>query len=101
MANGNHGKLVAIVSYITLIGWIIALILHFQQKTALGAMHLRQTLGLYITALIVGWIPAVGWLLSLAVLVLWVIGLINAIQGESRPIPLVGELYQNALSFLR
>lgn len=97
----NHGKIVAIVSYITLIGWIIALILHLQDRTALGGMHLRQTLGLYITALIVGWIPVVGWLLSLGVLVLWVVGLVNAIQEETRPVPLVGEFYQSALSFLR
>jgi uncharacterized membrane protein len=97
----NHGKIVAIVSYITLLGWLIALFLHFQERTALGAMHLRQTLGLYVTALIVSWIPVVGWILSLAVLVLWVVGLVNAIQSETRPVPLVGEFYQNALSFLR
>jgi uncharacterized membrane protein len=95
------GKTVAIVSYITLIGWIIALLLHFNNKTTFGAFHMRQSLGLFLSALVVGWIPGVGWLLSLGVLALWVLGLIAAIQGEQRPIPLLGDFFQNLLGFIR
>ena len=42
-------KTVAILAYITLIGFIIAIVLHGQKKTALGAFHLRQMLGIFLT----------------------------------------------------
>ncbi len=41
----GEDKTVAIVAYLTLIGFIIAIILNGQKKTALGAFHLRQMLG--------------------------------------------------------
>ena len=40
---------VALLSYITIIGFIIAIVLHSSKKTALGAFHLRQVLGLFVT----------------------------------------------------
>ena len=94
MNNTAEDKTVAIVSYITLIGWIIALILNSNQKTKLGAFHLRQTLGLYITGMILWWIPAVGWILNIIVFIFWLIGLINATQGEAKPVPIIGDFYQ-------
>lgn len=95
MNNSTEDKTVAIVSYITFIGWIIALILNSNQKTDLGAFHLRQALGLFITGMILWWIPVVGWVLNIVVFIFWLIGLINAIQGEKKPVPLVGDLYQD------
>lgn len=95
MNNTSEDKTVAIVSYITFIGWIVALVLNSNQKTELGAFHLRQSLGLFITGMILWWIPVVGWILNVVVFIFWLIGLINAIQGESKPVPLVGDFYQN------
>jgi len=104
--NADNGKTAAIVSYITIIGWLIAyLAMHQQNKTSLGGFHLRQTLLLFICAIIyqvivlaITWvIPAIGLLLSfgyLAFLVLWVIGLIGAANGEEKPMPLIGEKAQ-------
>ncbi len=92
--SSNAGKTVAIVSYLTLIGWIIALVLHLGNKTALGAFHLRQMLGLMLTALIFSVIPVVGWMLMLALLLFWALGLVSAIQGQKKPLPLIGDIYQ-------
>jgi uncharacterized membrane protein len=94
MNTTTEDKTVAIVSYITFIGWIIALVLNSNQKTKLGAFHLRQTLGLYITGMILWWIPVVGWILNIVVFIFWLIGLINATQGEVKPVPIVGDFYQ-------
>ena len=45
-ATTDNGKTVAIIAYITLIGWIIALIMNNGNKTALGSFHVRQSLGI-------------------------------------------------------
>lgn len=95
MIASSEDKTVAIVCYIYFIGWIIALILHNNNKTSLGAFHLRQSLGLFLTSLILWWIPIVGWILNIVVFIFWLIGLINAIQGEEKPVPIVGDLYQD------
>ena len=98
MSETQDARTIAIVSYLTIIGWVIALLMHQNNKSELGAFHLRQTLGLYLTGLIISflyYIPFIGWILSLALFVFWVIGLVNAAQGEQKPIPLVGEFYQS------
>ncbi|MBC8490770.1 MAG: hypothetical protein H8D45_32535 [Bacteroidetes bacterium] len=91
----SEDKTVAIVSYITLLGWIIAIILHNNNRTEFGAFHLRQSLGLILTGIILWFIPIIGWILNIIVFVFWIIGLVNAIQGEKKPVPIVGEFYQN------
>ena len=100
--NVDNGKTTAIVSYITIIGWLIAYFaMHQSKKTSLGSYHLRQTLLLFICAIvyqivvmiITMAVPAIGLilsLLSLAFLVLWIMGLIAAINGEEKPMPLIG-----------
>jgi uncharacterized membrane protein len=98
-------KTAAIVSYLTLLGFIAAVVMHSGNKTQLGAFHLRQTLGLFVTGIVLAIvsailrsIPFLGWLLTLglylAFFVFWVLGLVAAINGQQKPIPVVGELYQ-------
>jgi uncharacterized membrane protein len=97
----EDGKTIAIISYITLIGWIIALVMHQSNKTSLGAFHIRQMLGLMLFSLaisIVGQVTGLAlvlWVLNLVLLVLWVLGLVGAIQGEEKEVPLVGSLFQD------
>jgi uncharacterized membrane protein len=103
--SAGEDKTVAILAYITLIGFIAAIIIHSNKKTRLGAFHLRQTLGFFLTAIavvfcqfILFFIPILGALavfaLWIAMLVLWVMGLIAAINGQMTPVPVVGPLYQ-------
>ncbi len=94
MENSN-AKTVAILSYITLIGWIVALVIHNNDRSELGAFHLRQSLGLFLTMLICAWIPMIGWFLNIIFFAFLIVGLIYAIQGEKKSVPLVGEFYQN------
>ncbi|MBL7701479.1 MAG: hypothetical protein JNM14_04475 [Ferruginibacter sp.] len=104
--NVDNGKTTAIVSYITIIGWLIAYFaMHQNNKTSLGSYHLRQTLLLFICAIvyqivitvITMAVPAIGLILSLVglvFLVLWIMGLISAINGQEKPMPLIGEKAQ-------
>lgn len=91
--SADNAQLVAILSYITLIGWIVALILHTQNKTSLGGYHVRQSLLLMLAGFI--WIiPIIGWLIGIVVFVFWIMGLISAIQKQEKPVPLIGEYAQ-------
>ena len=65
-AAAGEDKTVAIVAYLTLIGFIAATIIHSNKKTKLGAFHLRQMLGFMLTwfaVIILIIIPIVGWIL--------------------------------------
>ncbi len=97
----DNGKTVAIIAYITLIGWIVALVMNNGNKTALGSFHVRQALGimcvgviLAIIANVIG-ISILSWIIQLGILALWILGLISAVQGEMKPVPVVGERFQD------
>ncbi|MDO8542376.1 MAG: DUF4870 domain-containing protein [Opitutaceae bacterium] len=101
----SEDKTTAIVSYLTLIGFIVAVVLHGSKKTRLGAFHLRQSLGLMLAAIALGVaamvlavIPFVGWLIALCawlgLFVLWVMGLVAAANGEQKPVPVIGAQFQ-------
>jgi uncharacterized membrane protein len=108
-------KTIAWLSYITLIGWIIALVQHSNAtvKSTLSVFHLRQSFGLmvtYIACYVIGIIITVAtlgfgivlmWILYMIVLVLWILGLISAINGEEKPVPILGELYQQWFTFIK
>ena len=98
--SSNNGKIVAIVSYLTIIGWIIAFLLHMGNKSSLGAFHLRQALGLMLTFLVFSVIPMIGWILMLVLLVFWVLALVSALQGQKTPLPIIGDIYQKMFNVL-
>lgn len=89
----NDGKMHAIVAHIGWIGWIIALILD-KNKDPLARFYIRQTLILYL-AVFLAIIPFVGWVISLAVFIFWILSLIGAINGEQKEVPLLGKLAQD------
>ena len=98
-------KTVAILSYLTLLGFIVAIVLNSTKKTKLGIFHLRQMLGFFLTVmavvvcqLVLVFIPILGWLailvLWISMGVLWLLGLMSAIKGQMTPMPVVGAYYQ-------
>jgi uncharacterized membrane protein len=97
----TEDKTVAILSYITIIGFVAAIVIHQSRRTALGAFHLRQMLGLVLTSLagaVVGVVPILGWIVWVfvvfGVFVLWIAGLLSALRGDLRPVPVLGEHYE-------
>src|SRR5688572_20314372 len=88
-------RTVAILSYITLIGFIVAIVIHSSKKTDLGSFHLRQALGLIVTgigfgicAVILAFIPFLGWALIMAgwitMIVFVIMGFIGACTGQKK-----------------
>jgi uncharacterized membrane protein len=105
----TRGKTIAILSYCTLIGWIIAIIMHQSEKTRYGAFHLRQGLGLFIFAVgammvlgIIGLVMLFLWALlpfiQLTLLVFMILGIINAAGGKMQGLPLIGKLSDKMLA---
>lgn len=101
----TEDKTVAIVGYLTFVGFIVAVVMHNSKKTKLGAFHLRQSLGLMIgsfaiffLALPLGFIPVLGAVIDFALyiglLVLWVTGLLAAVNGEFKPVAVVGKHFE-------
>ena len=97
----KEGKSMAVISYITFIGTIVAFVMNQNKRNSFASFHIRQTIGIWVVALVVNFLQRFShfsWLdilLSLLVFVLWIIGLIGAIQGEERRVPLLGDQFQD------
>ncbi|MEY3239576.1 MAG: hypothetical protein RIR11_1014 [Bacteroidota bacterium] len=107
-AGSDDGKMVAILAYLTIIGFIIALVLHMgDKKSSLGGYHLAQVLGLIcmgVIVVILSIIPILGWLIGIVVgilmLINWIVGLINAIGEQEKPMPIFGKLFDRTFRSL-
>lgn len=96
----EDGKLIAIVSYITVIGTIIAFIMNQNKHNYFASFHIRQAIGIFIVGLLVNFISrysnfdGLNMILGIGVFILWIIGLIGAIRGEEKLVPLLGQQFQ-------
>lgn len=97
-ADIEKNKTWALISYITLIGLIIALV-GDGKESPFVRFHINQSLCLMIFAFagsfISGIIPIVGWLLlgpivGLLTIILAIMGIINASQGQVKRLPIIG-----------
>jgi len=93
--------LVAVISYFTLIGWVVALVIYDKHQSSLASFHLRQSLGLFITGALLSFIPLIGWFLNFVVIGAWAYGLYAAVQGQECKVPLLGDIYQQRLDFIQ
>ena len=96
--NGNN-KTAAIVSYITWIGFLIAMCIG-DRSDRYVSHHLNQALVLNILSIVGGVlevIPLIGsiaaGIVSLGVLVFWVMGIYRAATGSTEPLPLIGDIH--------
>jgi len=107
-----NNKTLSILSYITIIGWLIAYVKSkdLNPKSDLVTYHLRQGFGFFILSIIinialtivVSIVPALSFLnyISLILLILWVFGVINAVNEQKKPIPVFGKMFENKFNFL-
>ncbi|MDV7188128.1 hypothetical protein R3X25_12620 [Lutibacter sp. TH_r2] len=96
----NEGKTAAIVSYLWWIGFIIAYLMNNSKRNAFTGFHLRQALGLNLLSLAASLVSryvsgTAGAVIAVGALVLWIMGLIGAAQGEEKKVPLLGDQFQD------
>ncbi|MEO5683418.1 MAG: DUF4870 domain-containing protein [Chitinophagaceae bacterium] len=106
-------KTISWVSYVTLIGWIIALVTYnsSNDKSSLARFHLRQSFGIFATwvafyiamflvAFIIPFLFVLIPFVGIALLIFLIIGLIAAVNGEEKLVPLLGDFYQKTFTFI-
>ncbi len=97
----HDGKSIAIISYFTFIGTIIAFIMNNDKNNSFAAFHIRQMIGLSLFSLSNTFIIdryAGFWasgIVGIGLFIFWIIGFIGAIQGEEKKVPFVGDLFQD------
>ncbi len=102
VAVNEEAKKIAIISYITIIGLIIAFVMNNEKKFDFASYHIRQSLGLGCTGLalgVIGIIPILGWIINIlgifVLLYMWVMALMNAINENEKPAPILGKKYES------
>lgn len=96
----ENNKVISLFSYI---GILFLIPLLAAKDSRYARFHANQGIILFIFAIIVniviailGLIPVVGliigWVLSIAELVLLIIGIVNAVTGKAKELPLIGKI---------
>lgn len=103
-------KTISIISYITIIGWLIAYFSN-KEKSSLAKFHLKQSFGLFIVAIVLGIvlgillsfipIPFVDNIYTIGILVLMVLGILNASKEEEKPLPIIGSMFVDKFDFIQ
>jgi len=104
-SDGMDPKTQGIITYLTLIGFIIGFVIYNGKKTEHAAFHVRQMLGIILCAVAIQvcsfvllFIPILGWAVILIayifIVVLWVIGFIGALNNEQKLVPVLGDKFQ-------
>lgn len=95
----NNSRTLAVVSYITWIGWIIAFVLR-DKRDAFVAHHLNQALMinlLKIAGALCAMLPHIGEQLSgavgIAAFILIIVGIYRAVKWRTDPLPVIGEIH--------
>ncbi len=102
----EQGKTIAITSYITIIGTVIAMIQNNEIKNPFASFHIKQALGLMLSFFAMGYL--IGYFDSWAVtsafylffFILWIYGFIGALSGKMNLIPILGPLFQKVFKSL-
>lgn len=91
----NDNKVLAVLSYI---GILVLVPLIAAPNSRYARFHANQGLTLWITSLIlsaVTVIPILGWIIgvvgNIIAFVLMIIGIVNAVQGRAKQLPIIGK----------
>ena len=96
-----EGKTIAIISHITIIGTVAALIMNSNKKNSFANFHIRQMIGLSLLGLLNQYVIRVylganeGMIIAIALFIFRVIGFLGALKGEEKKIPLLGDQFQD------
>ena len=85
----NDSKLFAALSYL----WLLSVVMLVLKKDdEFVRFHAKQGTVIFAVSIILWFIPIIGWLLQIAVLIAVVIGFLKAYSGERFKMPVVGDL---------
>lgn len=121
MSKNDNSKICAILAYIMLIGVIWYFVDEKMKKSSLAKFHVKQGLFLAIVGIglgilfailgsVLAFIPIIGWIfgvllapvgliINLGILVLVIIGIINAANEKKEPVPVIGGFAEKVFTF--
>lgn len=106
-------KTLSIVSYITVIGWLVAFFVGKEKADNLLKYHLKQALGVVILSIALGIViqviaivlPTLAWIISSVLYIIsigyMVIGVLNAVSEKQKPLPLIGDWADKTFIFIK
>ena len=102
----EEGKGLAIISYLTIFGTIIAFYMNNEKQSNFASFHIRQALGLWLSFFATGLIIS-NMDIAMVRLAFWmffgvliVYGFVNAVASKVQLVPLLGAFYQKIFSNL-
>lgn len=96
----KEGKTMAIISYITIFGTIIAYIMNSSKKNSFASFHIRQMIGIFLLTLVNKYFiydylgSTSGWFFGIVIFALWLIGFVSVFNNEEKEIPVFGGYFQ-------
>jgi len=102
----EEGKTLAIIGYLTIIGFIIGYFMNNEKKNEFASFHLRQSIGLWLTFFAIGIVVStldfslVRLSFYIFFGVLFIYSFMTAVSGKTDPAPLVGNFYQKIFAGL-
>ncbi len=108
-----HKKTLSVISYITIIGWIIAYMEYEKgEKSSLAKFHLEQSFGLAIIVVLTNIILILPVFFdtffvllliinNMGLVILWIAGLISAYHGVRLPLPFIGFYFKDKFRFIQ
>lgn len=91
LGESQESKLLAAVSYF----WILSIIILLVKKDSkFVQFHAKQGFILFIASIIFWFIPILGWILNLVIVVGVILGFIKALSGEYWRVPLIHGISQ-------
>ena len=102
--SSQQGRNLAIVSYFTPIGTLIAFFINKDNRNPLVSYHVRQALGLWLLEMAFGYF--IGgfndWMITISFWiffgVLFIYGILGALAGKMNSIPVLGDFFQKLFS---
>lgn len=93
----GESKLFAFLAYLLgIVGFVLVLLVKRKDKYAM--YHAKQSLMLFVAAVIisiVGIVPILGWFAYVIgmiwLVIVWVLALLRALSGVEKPVPLIGK----------
>lgn len=106
MSNATPGKTTAIVSYITIVGCLIAITMNIEPKNAFARFHIRQAFGIHVLfhalAILLTYtgLAYLSFVIYIFYLIIWVYGFLQALNEKTKPLPVLGKYFQQWFTFI-
>ena len=107
-------KNIALLCYLTWIGWIIAIYLFSfkENRDSYTRFHIRQSFGLgllsiacYVIFLLFDdnlfYFSLPSLLVFILLFVLWILGFVSAMNEKEKPVPVIGKYFQRWFAFFK